>query len=307
MKMQSREAPPAETASAPPAAPVLRPATGGASDAWQLRMFEVSLKKQQKLAMLLELLGPLNHHRCLLITHGDNPGSLNYHLRAAGGSWSWAELEPDGIPQVEALLGETVHAATPGALPFEDEVFDRVVVIDVHEHLTEVTTLNGEIARILAPEGVAIVTTPSGDPKLRLAAIKRWIGMDNAAYGHVVQGYRTEELESMMRDAGLVPVGRGAYSRFFTEFAELVINFGYVKVLSPRRAGQAPAGEIAPRTADGLRSVGGAFRVYRTIFPLVRAFSALDILVPGADGYAVAVVACKPAPPGSVDRQCGAA
>jgi SAM-dependent methyltransferase len=259
---------------------------------WQLEMFDVSLKKQQKLAMLVELLGPLTDQRCLLITHGDNPGSLNYHLRAEGGRWSWAEMDEDGIPQMEQLLREEVRAATPELLPFDDESFDRVVVVDVHEHLHDVRPLNAEIARVLAPEAVAIVTTPSGDPRLPVSVLKRWIGMGNPAYGHVVQGYRTEELAKMLLDVGLKPVGHGLYSRFFTEIAELAINFGYVKVLGRRRSG-APAGEIAPRTEDDLRSVNRTYRIYRTVFPLIRTFSALDALVPGSRGYAVAVAAQK--------------
>jgi SAM-dependent methyltransferase len=260
---------------------------------WQLAMFDVSLKKRQKLAMLRDLLGPLEDQRCLLVTHGDNPGSLNHHLRAAGGAWSWAELEPDGIPVMEDLLGETVHAGTATELPFPDACFDRVVVVDAHEHMGDVAEFNLEIARVLAPNGVAIITTPGGDPRLPVAVLKRWLGMDNARYGHVVQGYRAEELAAMMVDAGLEPVGEGAYSRFFTELAELAINFGYVRVLGPLQKRKAPAGVIAPRSAGDLRYVRKTYRLYRSIYPFVRAFAALDALVPGRGGYAVAVAACK--------------
>jgi SAM-dependent methyltransferase len=260
---------------------------------WQLEMFDFSLKKRQKLRMLLELLGPLTRERCLLVMHGDNPGSLNYHLRSAGGRWSWAELEAAGIPQMEALLGEPVHAARVDELPFEDGSFDRVVVVDAHEHVDDVVPLNRELARVLAPGGAMVVTTPGGNPRLPVAVLKRWVGMDTAAYGHVVQGFRAEELESMLRAVGLEPVARGAYSRFFTELAELAINFGYVKVLGRSRDGGTPAGEIAPRTADDLRSVNRSYRAYRLVFPLIRAFSSLDALVPGRGGYAVGVVARK--------------
>jgi SAM-dependent methyltransferase len=261
---------------------------------WQLEMFDFSLKKRQKLRMLQELLGPLSGERCLLVTHGDNPGSLNYHLRAGGGRWSWAELEPSGIPEMEALLGEPVLAGRLDALPFEEASFDRVVVVDVHEHVDDVVPLNQELARVLAPGGAMVVTTPGGNPRLPVAVLKRWVGMDTSAYGHVVQGFRAEELESMLRAVGLEPVARGAYSRFFTELAELAINFGYVKVLGRRRdGGGTPAGEIAPRTADDLRSVNRSYRAYRVLFPLVRAFSSLDALVPGRGGYAVGVLARK--------------
>jgi SAM-dependent methyltransferase len=261
---------------------------------WQLEMFDFGLKKRQKLRMLMELLGPLTIERCLLVTHGDNPGSLNYHLRAAGGRWSWAELEPDGIPHMEELLRERVHAARLDNLPFPDCGFDRVVAVDVHEHVNDVLSLNRELARVTAAGGVVLVTTPGGNRRLPVAVLKRWVGMAEAAYGHRVQGYRTEELEEMLEAVGLEPEGRGAYSRFFTEVAELAINFVYVKVLGRRREGGGPgAGEIAPRSADDLESVGGAYRAYRRVFPLIRAFSSLDRLIPGRGGYAVGVAARK--------------
>jgi SAM-dependent methyltransferase len=266
-----------------------------AEQPWQLAMFDVSLKKRQKLALLKELLGPLEAERCLLVTHGDNPGSLNYHLRAAGGFWTWAELEAEGVGVMEELLGERVHVAAPSALPFSDGEFDRVVVVDAHEHMEEVAALNQEIARVLAADGVAIITTPGGNPRLPVAVLKRWLGMDNARYGHVVQGYRVEELAAMLSEAGLEPMGDGAYSRFFTELAELAINFGYVRILGPLKRRQRAGGVIAPRTAADLADVRRTYRIYRLIYPFVRAFSALDVFVPGRGGYAVAVAACKPA------------
>jgi hypothetical protein len=112
--------------------------------------------------------------------------------------------------------------------------------------------------------------------------VKRWIGMDSLAYGHVVQGYRTEELEAMMVAAGLAPVAQGTYSRFFTEIMEIAVAFGYGKVLARKRAA----------LAEG--EMGGAYRLYRKVLPLLRGLSALDLLVPGRNGYAVAVAAQKP-------------
>jgi SAM-dependent methyltransferase len=275
-----------------------RPAAAPRTD-WQLDVFRYSLKKQQKLKLLLELLGPLDNERCLLITCGDNPGSLNFHMRASGGEWTWLELEEDAIPQIEQLLGEKVHHGRPDALPFAAGRFHRVVVVDAHEHLDDVEALNREVARVLAPDGAAIVTTPNGDTSLPLARVKRWIGMDPAVYGHRVQGYSTADLEAMMVAAGLRPVAVGAYSRFFTEFAELVINFGYVKVLGRRRKDS--PGEIAPRTADALKSVARSYRIYRGVYPLVRAFASLDVLVRSRGGYAVAVAALKE--PAAVNAQ----
>lgn len=272
-----------------------QPATRAAAAAWPLELFEQSLKKRQKLEMLLRMMGPLDDERCLLLTCGDNPGALNYHFREGGGRWSWAEMEADRIAPIAALLGEPVHHATAQRLPFPDARFDRVVVIDVHEHLREVEPLNLEIARVLAPGGLALLTTPNGNPRLPLAMAKRLLGMSPKVYGHQVLGYTAEALEEMARAVGLVPEQRGAYSRFFTEGIELLINFAYVKVLPRASGGEKPhEGEIAPSTAADLGRVGGAYRLYARLFPLLHAISRLDRILPGRGGYAVAVAARKP-------------
>lgn len=269
-------------------------AAGGATRDWPLELFKRSLKKRQKLALLLSMAGPLEDERCLLVTCGDNPGALNYHFREAGGRWSWAEMEADRIAPVASFLGDPVHHASAEKLPFPDRSFDRIVVIDAHEHLREVAPLNREIARVLAPGGLALLTTPNGNPWLPLAITKRLLGMSPKVYGHQVQGYTAAELEEMARSVGLVPEARGAYSRFFTEAIELAINFAYVKVLRHAAGDEDREGEIAPSTATDLRQVGGAYRLYARVYPLLRAISRLDRLLPGRGGYAVAIAARKP-------------
>lgn len=262
---------------------------------WPLQMFDRSLKKRQKLQLLLRMAGPLEGRRCLLVTCGDNPGALNYHFRAAGGNWTWAEVEPEQIDSMAALLGEPVHHVDVDAFPFETSGFDVVVVIDVHEHLAVHDGVNAEIARVTAPGGLVVLTTPNGDEGLPLAVLKNRIGMTPEVYGHQVQGYTFDQLEEMARSVGLVPESRGAYSKFFTEGLELLINFGYVKVLSRKKGSQRREGEIAPSNTGELDRVGGAYKFYSTLYPVLNAVSRLDALIPGPGGYAVAVAARKPA------------
>lgn len=272
-------------------------------------MFRKSLKKRQKLELLLRMLGTLNRERCLLLTCGDNTGALNHHFRLTGGRWEWGEIEAERIPEMADFLGEPVRHATPGKLPFPDDHFQRVVVIDVHEHLRpeELLPLNQEIARVLGPRGLALLTTPNGDRRLPLAAVKRLLGMTPKVYGHQVQGYTARELEEMARSVGLLPEARGAYSRFFTEAIELGINVLYVKVLGRDGGGRKGSedgpeeGEIAPSTSGALKRVGGAYRLYSAVFPFLHAISRLDALIPGRGGYAVAVAARMPDTPGPED------
>lgn len=261
---------------------------------WQLQMFSKSLKKKMKVRLLKELLGPLGDERCLLVTGGDNNGAMNYHLRQHGGAWTWAEMEPAAVPEMQAFLGDPVHPVEPEAFPFPDARFDRVVIVDIHEHLEDVGPLNREIARVLRPGGQLIVSTPNGDTSLPVAVLKRWVGMTPEVYGHVVQGFTIPEMTTMLEGHGF-SVGRTAgYSRFFTELAELAINFAYVKVLS-RKAGasEVKEGTIAPSSEEQLRSVRKAYRAYALVYPFMKLFSALDRLVPGRGGYALALTAVK--------------
>jgi len=262
---------------------------------WQLQMYQKSLKKRQKVELLMRLMGAVSNQRCLLISGHDNNGAMNYQFRAAGGQWSWGQVYPQGIGEMAEFLGEPVAHINIDRFPFADGVFDVVIVIDVHEHFREIDGLNREIARVVAPGGMAIITTPNGDTRLPVAALKRVIGMGPEVYGHVVQGYRVRELEGMLRSVGMQPMGNGGYSRFFTELAELVINFAYVKVLAKKKA-HPPAmeGTIAPTSKRELEAVRKEYRMYSLIYPFMYLFSLLDKLIPGHGGYAVAVAARKP-------------
>jgi SAM-dependent methyltransferase len=267
----------------------------GAPLPWQLQMYGKSLKKRQKVDLLMTLMGRVHDERCLLISGHDNNGAMNYQFRAAGGGWMWGQVYPQGIAEMSEFLADPVAHIDIERFPFADGAFEVVIVIDVHEHFPQVRPLNAEIARVLAPGGLAILTTPNGDTRLPVAALKRAIGMGPETYGHVVQGYRIRELEEMLRGVGLQPVGSGGYSRFFTELAELVINFAYVKVLAKKKE-HPPVmdGTIAPTSKKELDAVRKEYRVYSLIYPFMYLFSLLDKLVPGRGGYAVAVAARKP-------------
>lgn len=67
-----------------------------------------------------------------------------------------ADLEPGPRVQVQADARD---------LPFDDDSFDVVVCSHVLEHIPEDVTVAREMARVLAPEGVALIQVPA-DPTL---------------------------------------------------------------------------------------------------------------------------------------------
>jgi SAM-dependent methyltransferase len=46
-------------------------------------------------------------------------------------------------------------------IPFEDKVFDGVVMLELIEHLTNIKAAFGEIRRVLKPHGLIILSTPN--------------------------------------------------------------------------------------------------------------------------------------------------
>lgn len=261
---------------------------------WQLRLFSKSLKKQQKLALLLEQMEECDDKDCILVTHGDNNGALNFHFRAHGGRWTWVENETKRIAEMEELLGDEVLAGAPSRIPVDDASFDLAVSIDVHEHLDDCTGFNRELHRVVRPGGRVVVTTPNGDPWKPVSVLKQWSGMTKEVYGHKVLGYNVEQHEAMLEGVGLEPIDAGSYSRFFTELVELAINLTYVKILSRRGGSKVESGVIAPSSREQLRSVERQYRIYALLYPALWVFSRLDLLLFPFTGYAVSVVSQKP-------------
>ena len=262
-------------------------------DSWQLLMFEKSLKKKQKLALLLRQVGDLSGKQCLLITNGDNNGALNWHCRQHGGSWVWVENESEHIDEMRGFLQEPVLKGQPDSIPVEDGSQDVVISIDVHEHLDDCEVFNRELARVTRPGGTVVVTTPNGDSWKPVTVLKHLLGMKKEQYGHKVVGFNRRQHEEMLGRVGLTTVSAGSYSRFFTELLELGINFAYVKVLSRKSREKVSAGTIAPSSGKQLNSVGKQFRLYAAIYPFLSTISKLDLLLTPLTGYAVSVVARK--------------
>jgi 2-polyprenyl-3-methyl-5-hydroxy-6-metoxy-1,4-benzoquinol methylase len=262
---------------------------------WQIEMFQRSIKKQQKLRALLELLGETTDQKCLLVTCGDNNGALNWHFRKHGGEWTWADISGENNDQISRLLSEPVYAFKEDEFPLPAEQFDCVVSIDVLEHLRQDQPFLRELRRVLKPGGKAVVTVPNGDVGLLANKIKWRFGMTPEVYGHTRAGYTVAELSDALQKSGLEPKNTGGYSRFVTEMIELVINLGYVRVLSKRHGGAQP-GHIAPVSAGELKTHGFAYRLYLLMFPIARAISLLDHLLPERTNNAVIVAAQKASP-----------
>ena len=262
------------------------------AEPWQLGMFRKGLKKRQRLKCLKKVLGEIGPaERCLLLTCGDNNGAMNFFLRQIGGIWSFADLEDICLAEMKVLLGEPVVQVQEDRLPYADGTFDRIVCIDVHEHVDEPSIVSAETSRILKPGGQLIVTTPNGDEAKLAVRLKNAVGMSKEAYGHRRIGLTGEEIRALMTRDNIETVQTLTFSRFFTELLELSINFAYVKILSKKSdaADNHEHPEIAPATSSQLQTVSKSYRIYSMIFPIYWLLSQLDALVFFTEGYCVMV------------------
>ena len=257
---------------------------------WQLRMFNRSLKKKMRYGILKKHLGSIGvDEKCLLVTCGDNNGAMNHYLRELGGQWSFADLEETCVSEMSELLGEEVQFLPDDNLGYADASFNRIVTIDVHEHLDDCAAFSREIGRVAKPNAQVICTVPNGDDQKAVVKIKHAVGMSAEEYGHTRVGLTIAEMQDILRQSEVEPTVTSTFSRFFTEMLELTINFLYVKVLAKRSKVEIEQGQIAPATQDQLKSVEKIYKMYSLIFPIYWLISRLDWLLFFTEGYVVVV------------------
>jgi SAM-dependent methyltransferase len=192
--------------------------------------------------------------------------------------------------------------ASADRLPFADGTIATVLCSEVLEHLEDDHGALGEIARVLKPGGSAVLTVPSMfygfDAYMHLVGMKTVHDFPGPER-HVRLGYTEAELRERLARVGLEIEEVAYLFRPFTKLAmELVsvAHIAYQRLVHGRRSWSWSDAEAA----EG----GLAFRVYRTMFPALRAVAALDKIVPLPGGFGLAVRARKPGPrPGSGHEQ----
>jgi SAM-dependent methyltransferase len=164
-------------------------------------------------------------------------------------------------------------------LPYPGASFDLVVVADMLEHVADDRALLAEIARCLAPGGRAVLNVPRLKPGGVLHPVRRALGLTNEWHAHLHAGYDTETLRALLPPTLALRETR-EYVRFFSYALDTALNAA---------SGRAnPATTV--RTAKGTipsssRDPGKPGFAVKAIYPLMRAFAALDVLLPFTHGY----------------------
>jgi len=251
------------------------------AESWALALFRRSVLKQRKLAAIVDMLGPTENLRCLDL--GSDNGVVSLLLRRRGGRWASADLTAEAVASIRELVSDDVHQVEKGArLPFADAEFDRVVVVDMLEHVADDAAFARELARVTRPGGRLVVNTPHPkDTALRRA--RRAIGQTDEKHGHLRPGYAPESLAALL-SPGFTLDRHRTYSRFFSEAVDTAINWGV------ERLGKKSSAKGLVVTAADLQRHRRAFRAYSLVYPAVWIISRLDGLIPWVKGYMLVAV-----------------
>ena len=243
---------------------------------WALALFRRSVLKQRKVAEIARALGPTEGLRCLDL--GSDNGVVSLLLRRAGGRWASADLTAEAVASIRSLVGSDVHLLEEGApLPFADAEFDRVVVVDMLEHVRDDAAFTAELARVLRAGGRLVVNTPHRK-ETALRRLRHALGQTDERHGHLRPGYTPEELRRLLSPAFRME-GHHTYSRFFSEAVDTAIN-AIVGGLGKKGSSK---GMVV--TGDDVRRHRKLFAAYSLVYPAVWLVSRLDALVPWSSGY----------------------
>lgn len=188
----------------------------------------------------------------------------------------------------QSALGVTAAATS---LPFSQGAFRFILCSEVLEHLDDDDAAVKEIARVLAREGRLVVTVPytglGFTGFLELCGIKTVHDFPGPEQ-HVRPGYDERTLQELLSRHGLEIERHAFYLRFFTRLVVDGVSLAHIfyqRIVHKRRAWT---------WADAAQAEGGAaFRFYTRLFPLFRAFSRLDNILPRRRGFGIVAVVRK--------------
>ena len=245
-----------------------------AAEPWAVALFRRSVLKQRKYAEIAAVLGPTQGLRCLDL--GSDNGVISLLLRRRGGDWASADLTEEAARSIRELVDTDVHRLEGARLPFRDGEFDRVVVVDMLEHVADETAFASELARITKRGGRLVVNTPHLK-RTALRRVRHALGQTDAKHGHLRPGYTEDGLRGLLgRDFDLE--SHHTYSRFFSELVDTALNAALEAV------GKRSSDKGMVVTSSDLGRHRRAFRAYSLVYPAVWLVSRLDLLVP-ASGY----------------------
>ena len=250
---------------------------------WPVLLFSKSVLKQRKFKEITNLLGETDQLHCLDI--GSDNGVISYLLREKGGVWKSADIEEKAIQSIRELVKYDVFQIDGRRTSFEDNEFDRVIIVDFLEHIHTDREFINELFRIIRPGGELIINVPHVKNTL-LRKFRLALGQTDEKHGHVRPGYTMHGLTSMLKGKFRI-VYYKSYSKFFSECIDTLIALGFGLLKKGEKTSQ--KGLLVME--QDMRQYQKVFRVYSLFYPVVWFFSKLDLLLFWSSGYMLIVKA----------------
>lgn len=251
------------------------------AEIWPVRLFQKSVLKQIKYKKMIAALGPTEGKHILEI--GSDNGVFSYLFRQRGGSWKSADMDLRSVNAMRELVKTDVYRIADGKpLPFQNDEFDIVLIVDIIEHLYDDKGFMLEAYRVLKPDGKVIINAPNVKDKSLLMRIRHRFGMTDAHHGHVRAGYTYDDVKRLLGSQFTLETYH-THTRFFSKFMDtlMVIAVSTLK----RNKKEETSGRGVLVTGQDMKSYQKMFRIYSIVYPFVWLISSLDHLLFFRSGY----------------------
>ena len=237
---------------------------------WKLRLFKKSILKQLKYKMIRKYLGDYGQLRCLDL--GSDNGVISYLLRQNGGQWHSADIDERAVDMIREAVAENVYLIEANKLPFENDYFDLVVIVDLLEHVEKDFAFMMEISRVLKGGGTLVVNVPYLKQRSFIRWVRRLVGLSDEHHGHLHAGYTLDQLARLTTEYTFE--GGETYSRGFTELIDIFIS----SVLAGKEKNESTSRKKIIGEED-LAKHKKLFYLYSLFYPVMWFISKLDILL----------------------------
>lgn len=244
--------------------------TEDSSEIRALRLFKYSPLKRQKFREIDSCLGSTRGLRCLELGSGN--GVISLLLREHGGTWVSADPDVNCVRATRALVKENVYHLADHRLPFRDDEFDRIVIVDCLEHIEEDGLFVEELHRVAKSNAELVLNVPYSDATILEKISERLLSL-NETHGHLRDGYDLEGLHRLLQPWFTVS-NHKTYMRFFSR----LVDFGMtltVRIFTPESSKAGTLLDLEKMNSDPFK-----FKFLAVLTPFLNFLISLDSLLP---------------------------
>lgn len=224
-------------------------------------MFKYAISTRVREKPIVSILNPQPNDSILDV--GCGMGHFTDLLSRAGARCTGIDADRECISYCQRHMAGEYIEGDVRKLPFPDNSFDKALCTEVLEHIIENHLVLKEMARVLKPQGILLVTTPCLDgifgtlfKGIRHSTVNR----DSLAYHHH-KGYNRQTLNKLLTENNFSTNGDCHYVQvIFSEIFCGIQKIGITMLLGERIFSEANATKV---------SCSRLWYIYRKLFPVL--------------------------------------